>query len=497
MLEEMKMNFQEIVTANRALLARARELNVRAGSEVFPIPSRQDIAEAVKTVLGGARRVAEVNNLPALLLPALDDRMIEKVLREQPDTITILGQEVAVEYRLGYNPHVRLDFRGDEGRNWLKLPDAGIHLPGGREVSIYSALEGYGYFIEAESSKFKVKARECLNQGLWDKWQKPELPAPTEYIAYVVEMEYGRCVVTDASLLAYGAVNYDSYYGSWKSHWSRDRAEADKVHAQACAKFVEVKEKVALDALRKRVGELHSAHNYNRELPEELRTRMYNTYYGYSGGATTVAEIKAFIAEVEVAVATIEERKAEAERKQREAEARREAVDEALRGIGYPEAHIWVPESGEVAYVLAGKTSKMGNFVVQPAADVEDTSYNGRPYCFGDYKYQAWVAFKFDVKSKAQDYSGRGNLQSEVKLFVPKGLLSAGVYGVSEDEQGQFFFPVIHHNAEGVEVIPEMSAIRKVRVSKESSKQTLKGSANVDLAKVDFSKLFGGAAKIR
>jgi hypothetical protein len=381
MLEEMKMNFQEIVTANRALLARARELNVRAGSEVFPIPSRQDIAEAVKTVLGGVRRVAEIRNLHALLLPALDERAIEKVLAESPDTITILGQEVQVEYRSGYNPRVRRDFRGDKSRDWLQLPDTGIQLPGGREVSIYSALEGYGYFIEAESSKFKVKARECLNQGLWDKWQKPELPAPTESIAPVVEMEYGRCVVTDASFLAYGAVNYDSWYGSWKTHWTRDRAEADKVHAQACAKFLEVKEKVARDALRKRVGELYSAHSYNRELPQELRTRMYNTYYGYSGGATTVVEIEAFIAEVETAVAAIEERKAEAERKQREAEARRESVDEALCSIGYAEAHIWVPENGEVAYVLAGKTSKMGNFVVLPSAG--DAIYDG-PYCFGD-----------------------------------------------------------------------------------------------------------------
>lgn len=461
-------SFENVVAENRGLLARARELNVRAGQTIFSVPGRDELMKLFSVALGGARRVAEIRNLPALLLPALDQRAIEKVLREQPDTITILGQEVTVEYRSGYNPRVRLDFRGEDGRNWLSLPDAGIHLPGGREVSMYSSVEGYGYYIEAESSKFKVKARECLNQGLWDKWQKPELPAPTDSIPPIAEIEYGRCVVTDASLIAFGAVNYDSYYGSWKSHWSRDRAEADKVHAQACAKFVEVKEKVARDALKKRVGELHSAHSYNRELPEEMRSRMYNTYYGYSGGATTVAEIEAFIAEVEVAVAAIEERKAEAERVKREAEARREAVDEALRDIGYPEAHIWVPESGEVAYVLAGKTSKMGNFVVQPAADVDDTSYNGRPYCFGDYKYQAWVAFKLGVRSKAQDYSGRGNLQSEVELFVPQGLLSAGVYGVSEDEQGQFFFPVIHHNGEGVEVIPEINAIRKVRVSKES-----------------------------
>jgi hypothetical protein len=388
MLEEMKMeNLNKVIVANRGLLARSRELNTRAGETIFPIPSRDELNKLFVVALGGARRAAEIRNLPALLFPALDQRAIDKVLAESPDTITILGQEVAVEYRSGYNPRVQLDFRGDEGHNWLQLPDDGIHLPGGREVSIYTSVEGHGYYIEAESSKFKAKARE----------------------------------------------------------------------------------KIARDALKKRVSELYSAHSYNRELPEEMRSRMYNTYYGYLGGATTVSEIEAFITEVEVAVTTIEKRKVEAERKQREAEARREAVDEALRGIGYPEAHIWVPENGEVAYVLAGKTSKMGNFVVQPTADIDDTSYNGRPYCFGDYNYRAWVAFGFGVKSRAQDFSGMGSIQSEVKLFVPKGLLSAGVYGVSGDEQGQFFFPVTHHNAEGVEVIPELGTIRKVRVSKESN----------------------------
>jgi hypothetical protein len=302
--------------------------------------------------------------------------------------------------------------------------------------------------------------------------------------------------------VAYGTVNYDSWYGSWKSYWSRSRAETEQVYAQACSKFLEVKEKVVRDALKKRIGELYSAHNYNRELPEEVRTRMYNAYYGYSGGPTTVAEMEAFIAEVEATVATVNERKAEAERKQREAEARRGEVNAALSDMGYGEAHIWVPESGDVAYILAGKTSKMGSFEVTPA--VNDSMPDSRPYCFGDYKYQRWVAFKLGVRSRACDYSGRGNLQSEVTLFVPNGLLTPGVYGVGSDDQGQFFFPVIYHNAEGVEVIPEVTAIRKIRVPKEQPKTSAKSGSNspnsdetVDLSKVDLSKLFGGGATIR
>ena len=493
-------NFQEVMTANRALLARARDLNTRAGQSVFSVPNRDELTKLFVVALGGARGIAEIHNISALHLPSLDDRMIERVLSENPDTIIVLGRQIAVEYRSGYNPRVRLDFRGEESRNWLQLPDTGIQLPGGREVAMYSAVEGYSYYIEAASSQFKVKARECLNQGLWDNWRKPELPVPTDSIPPIMEMEYGRCVVTEVSLVAYGTVNYDSWYGSWKSYWSRSRAETEQVYAQACAKFLEVKEKAVRDALKKRVGELYSAHSYNREMPEEMRTRLYNTYYGYSGGATTAAEMEAFIAEVEAAVATISEQKAEAERKQREAETRREQVNTALSNMGYGEAHIWVPVDGKVAYILAGKTSKMGGFEITP--DAGDTTYDG-PYCFGDSKYRRWVPFKFGVRSQARDYSSRGNLQSEVTLFVPSGLLATGVYGVGSDDEGQYFFPVIYNNAEDAEVIPEVSAIRKIRVPKEPKASAKSGTVppnsddTVDLSKVDLSKLFGGGATIR
>lgn len=294
----MEFQFQAVITANRALLARARDLNTRAGQSIFPVPNRDELTKLFVVALGGARRIVEIRHMSALTLPALDERMIEKVLREQPDTITILGREVKVEYRSGYNPRVRLDFRGDESRDWLQFPDTGIYLPGGREVAMYSAVEGYSYYIEANSSQFKVKARECLNQGLWDNWQKPGLPAPTGSIPPIVEMEYGRCVMSGAPLVAYGTVNYDSWYGSWKSYWSRSRTETEQVYAQASTKFLEAQEGAVRNALKKRIGELCNDDGYDR-LPPEVRVRLYRAYYGHQGGATSVADLTALIGEVE------------------------------------------------------------------------------------------------------------------------------------------------------------------------------------------------------
>lgn len=466
----MNEQLQSILSANRTQQRRAAELNARAAKTLFRIFTREELVSAITMALNGARCVAEINDPTVLALPPLNEEKVRAVLALCPDTITVCGREAAVEYRAPYYgtplpPRVNIDFRGEHAKDWLKIPDEGILLPDGREVSIYSAVEGYGYYIEASSSQFKAKTRECLNQGLWESWRKPELPVPTDSILPIVEVEYGRCAMTEVPLIAFGTVNHDSYSGSWKSYWSRDRAEMEKVYVQTCAKFVEVKERVARDMLKKRVGELYSAHYYNRELSEEIRARLYNICYGHSSGAITVSEITAFIAEVEVAVVAIEKRKAEVEARKCEAEARREAVNEALCGIGYPEAHIWVPESGDVAYVLAGKTSKVGNFIVLPSAG--DAVYDG-PYCFGDSKCRNWVPFKYGVRSKAQDFSGRGSLQSEVKLYLSAGVLQSGVYGVAEDSKGQYFFPVVYHARDGQEMIPEVADVKKIRVPKQS-----------------------------
>lgn len=337
-----------VIDDNRALLARMKALNLRTGLETFPIPSREELRARMTNVLQGARRVAEIRDLEVLRLPLLDEVQVAEVLRLCPDTIEVLGREVAVEYRQPYYstprpPLVRIDFKGDDAKRWVGLPDEGICLPDGREVVLYSVIEGYGYYIEAESSKFKEKACECLNQAQWDNWQKPELPAPTDSIPPIAEKEYGLCAVTDVVLVAYGTVNYDSWYGSWKSCWSRDRDEADKVHAQACAKFVEVREKADRVSLRKRVGELRKTH-YDA-LSEDLRERLYNTQYGYSGGASTVAEIEALIAEVEAIVeqAALEAKaKAEAEEQARRAalalgRKRIEHLNERRKKLGWAE----------------------------------------------------------------------------------------------------------------------------------------------------------------
>jgi len=321
---ELPLELEEVLKGNRARIAKARELNVRAGEDLFPVPSHEELTKLFTVALEGARRVAEIRNLSALLLPALDRKLVGRVLAENPDRINVLGREVEVKYRTGNSPYVRLDFQGKAGRDWLQLSDDGIYLPSGREIYFSSAIEGYDQYFEVASSQFKVKAREYLHREMWNNWnwEKPELAPPTDSIPPIVEVEYGRCVVTDVALTAFGVFKYDSWYETWKPYWTRDPAEAERLHAQACEKFMEMREEVAREALKKRVGEICDAHH--NELPESLLTRLRDTQHGYEGGATTVSEVEALIAEAEATVAALVaalEERAEAERKQRDADA--------------------------------------------------------------------------------------------------------------------------------------------------------------------------------
>lgn len=311
------MDLRSVTESNRALLKRARDLNIRAGAEVFPALKREEYKEFLAQCLGGARRVAEVADPTILLLPSLDEDLVALVVDDNPDVISVLDREVPVEYRQA-GPLVRMDFRGDESRDWLKLPDAGIYLPGGREVSMYAAIKGYHYYIETTSSQFKVKARECLNQGLWEGWQRPELPAPMDSVPPIVEAEYGRCVVTDRPLVAYGAIQAYQFWSSdqvsWKSYWSRDRAEAEETRAKAVQKL----EEIQAEALQKReYEEAHqraeqartqlldwSSHQFWGDLDPALRGKVDAWRYSNLPSSTEglrqlAAEIEAFIVEIE------------------------------------------------------------------------------------------------------------------------------------------------------------------------------------------------------
>ena len=331
-----------VINHNRGVLMYARELNRRAGSQVFPVMDRGSLAVWLANRLQGARCGSEVANLDALKLPELDATEVARVLAECPDTLVVLGSELPVEYREGSAPLVRLTESMVSENRWNDLPDVGITTPGGRPVEIKITISYYTVIGETAVPRLKARMREHRNEASWNGWQRPELPLPdltdeATALPEIREAVYGQCVVTGVELTAYGVIRYNS--GRWSNDpyfvgdWTRDRLEAEKRHAETMVRFEElrkeIREKARVEAAKADAesakAELWSLQSIEGwyDLEHDLRRRVEDRQYAYLPSGleeltTWTTETRAIKAEVEAIFAETAERKrlvAEAERK--------------------------------------------------------------------------------------------------------------------------------------------------------------------------------------
>jgi hypothetical protein len=214
--QENIMTIQDIASANRRKQREAERLNQRAGETLFKVYSLAEMIEWISKKLAGARKLSEISNSDDLLLPAPDENLVLRVLRENPDTIFLCGRMVAVEYGSG-TPVVRMDFRGENFNRLQNFP-AGVYLPGGREVRVCASIEGQWNVLEALSSQFIPKAREVLNRNKWERFNSgdgkpvislPNLQDPSAQIPEICEYKYGNCAITQTPLVAFGTLTYN------------------------------------------------------------------------------------------------------------------------------------------------------------------------------------------------------------------------------------------------------------------------------------------------
>lgn len=474
-----------VLRSNAEKQEQARQMNIRHGEETFTVYSSGEMFERFVTALSGARRIEEVVYPEALALPDFDKNEIARVLSENPDMINILGRESAVEYRAGYTPRVRVNFGVDEW-DWLQITN--VQLPGGREVVIWATFEGWGYVVESMSSQFASKAKERFTQHLWDTWTKPFLPSPTESIAPMVEVQFSQPTVADELYLAYGVVKYDSWSQTWKSYWTRDRAEAEKLHAQAVQKFEEIRveaqqkreletAKAEAEAVRKKLWGF-SDHEGWCGLDPGLRSEVEGRRYSYL--PSSAEELRQYKADIEVIVTKVEAELVEVQRLW----ARRKEVEEQLNELrnlhGWPSTHIVVRDNGEVA-VNCGKVSKLGYMEVIPQAGDRQNGPEALDQGGGE---SIWQPIPVSRRIMVRDYSSSGNLKEEVEFVVPDNL-SVGVWAGTTD--GESFYPVIHWD-QGKVVLPEV--VEVVSAGKEKMDSS-------PARTTDLSKLFGGNVRIR
>ncbi len=233
---------QDVISGNLARQRRARELNLRAGDDLFPVLTKAQMEEWLRPLLNGARRAAEIADVSALALPPLDAELEVAVLRDNPDTVTLLGEELKVEYRgSGYVPRVvvRVDDPAVD-RRWLDLPEE-LKLPGGTPLEV-EFCDRYGYTVARSQNGAELRAKVLahLNAERWDRWtDRPEISVnlgdPLAKLPEITQAEYGRCAITNVQLIAYGVVACEmSYYGfRAETKWfhSREEAQANRLRS--------------------------------------------------------------------------------------------------------------------------------------------------------------------------------------------------------------------------------------------------------------------------
>lgn len=246
-------NLKSVLEANRQILRRARELNMRAGKEIFPVFSSADLMPLVKECLSGARCAGEIQNVECLRLPPLDETREAEVLAKAPDTLLVLGKERSVFYQKGAPPQVEIPQEEAATYSWKDLPDEGTFLPDGREVCVYVHLDYWNSDMDTDLVGLKARLRDRANvlqwSGFMDKPQiaLPDPMDPNSHVQRVKAVQYGTCLVTGETLMGYGVakVRSNRYFSSdayFEVYWTRDEEEAERFHTESVAYLDRVRE---------------------------------------------------------------------------------------------------------------------------------------------------------------------------------------------------------------------------------------------------------------
>lgn len=353
---------EAVIRSNAARQEQARQLNVRTGESTFQVFSPDEMCERFVAALSGARRILEVVRPEALALPTLDEDKVARVLSENPDTIDILESNLVVEYRTPsygtvYAPRVKLSDETVKANGWIRLPDEGVRLPGGRLVEVVVSFGYYTTISDTNIPQLKSKVREHLNREQWDRWSdKPEIEIPDPKVEdSVVPFEvavYGQCTVTGAELKAYGtvAVNTSRWYANdpwFKTVWYRDLTEAHNFADNAAKKLtelkVEAKAEIEREAAKARAeAELNAAKAEAETARAELKALVGNDLYDanyelyrkadgrtgyYSYLPSTAEEVRQWTVETKAITAEVQTAMEDIQR-QREEEAKARALAE-------------------------------------------------------------------------------------------------------------------------------------------------------------------------
>ncbi len=126
---------QAVITENRQIQEKARQLNIRAGKEIFKLMTHSEWRDWLVLRLNGARSAMEVIDFESLKLPQLDPKLVQLVITDNPNTVEIEGVTLEIEYGKEYyrETYVRTSVEEEFAR---KTTVEAVILPSGRTVEI-------------------------------------------------------------------------------------------------------------------------------------------------------------------------------------------------------------------------------------------------------------------------------------------------------------------------------------------------------------------------
>lgn len=157
-------DLQAVITENRQRQEQARQLNIRAGQDTFKIMSSSEWQEWLTGKINGARRVAEIADLDALRLPALDSSLVMKVTSDNPETLVIEGNTLNIEYgkdSWGGGSYVRTSVEEQFAR---RTKVEVVKLPGGRIVDIHCNGHSAKTVMELVESLEQSRIERCWSE---------------------------------------------------------------------------------------------------------------------------------------------------------------------------------------------------------------------------------------------------------------------------------------------------------------------------------------------
>ena len=275
-----------VLYENSKLIEKAREWNNRAGAEVLPTYDVPERAEYYLKALGGARNLREIKDPERLKLPKLDKKKIKEIRDDNPNHIKVLGKSQLVEYSTG-KPVVCLERdKYDNELWWQQLPDKGIFLPNGRQVTVQVRVN-FATITNSDISALKDEIVDQYNYEQWTDWRrkpKPSLPIPdyeeltSVFPREVLKREYGKCVLTGVPLFAYGAVVKMQYAFDYKleMEWFQSKSDAQEKQRAAQSGFEDLQEARCMNIFesKQRAFALLQKNEYWNQVDGKLRQQL-------------------------------------------------------------------------------------------------------------------------------------------------------------------------------------------------------------------------------